>query len=67
VEFDHAAQSISARHAMAEEPSSCGVRRLDVVLTLLLVVHDRPGPPLVCVDAVLPATHHELEYLLPLS
>jgi GntR family transcriptional regulator len=67
VEFDHAGQGISARHPTAEEAKQLRVRRLDVVLTLLLVVHDRAGTALVCVDAVLPATHHELEDVFPLS
>jgi GntR family transcriptional regulator len=67
IEFDHAVQRISARHATTEEASRLKIRKLDVVLTLLLVAYDRAGVPLLCVDAVLPASRHELEDAFPLS
>lgn len=67
IEFDHATQRISARHPTAEEADLLQVGRRDVVLTLLLAVHDRSGAALLCVDAVLPASRHELEDVFPLS
>jgi GntR family transcriptional regulator len=67
VVFDHATQRISARHATAEEAKHLQIARRDVVLTLLLTVHDRSGAAQLCVDAVLPASRHELEDAFPLS
>ncbi len=67
VEFDHAAERISARIPSAEESGLLEVGRRDPLLTVLLSVCDRAGTPLLAVDVLLPASRHELEDVFPLS
>ena len=67
VQFDHAAERISARTPTAEEAGLLEIGRRDPLLTVLLSVCDRTGTPLLAVDVLLPATRHELEDVFPLS
>jgi GntR family transcriptional regulator len=67
VEFDHAAERISARIPTVEEAGTLEVGRRDPLLTVLLSVCDRAGTPLVAVDVLLPASRHELEDVFPLG
>lgn len=67
ITFDHATERISARPATADESRLLDVSRRDCVLTMLVVVHDRTGKPLVAIDVVLPTSRHELEDAYSLS
>lgn len=67
VSFDHATSRVSARPASAEEARLLEIGRREVVLTLLIVVRDRSGSPLMCVDAVVPVARRELEDAFALS
>jgi GntR family transcriptional regulator len=67
VQFDHAAERISARTPTAEEAGLLEIGRRDPILTVLLSICDRVGTPLLAVDVLLPATRHELEDVFPLS
>jgi GntR family transcriptional regulator len=67
VQFDHAAERISARTPTAEEAGLLEIGRRDPILTVLLSICDRAGAPLLAVDVLLPAARHELEDVFPLS
>lgn len=67
VEFDHASERISARHASKEEAKLLAVDGKECLLSVLLTVFDRAGTPLLAVDLLMPASRHELEDSFPLS
>ncbi len=67
IQFDHAAERISARLPTAEEARLLEVGRRDALLTVLLTVCDRSARPLLAVDVVMPADRHELEDVFPLD
>jgi GntR family transcriptional regulator len=67
VQFDHAAERISARTPTAEEAGLLEIGRRDPILTVLLSICDRVGTPLLAVDVLLPAARHELEDVFPLN
>ncbi|GLW32222.1 GntR family transcriptional regulator [Actinoplanes regularis] len=64
--FDHASERISARLPTAEEAELLKITEQDAVLTLLVTVFDRTGVPQFAVDAVIPASRHEIEGSFPL-
>lgn len=64
--FDHATERISARRPDAHEAQLLEMDPAGSVLTVLITVFDLSGSPLVAVDAVLPASRHELEDAFPL-
>ena len=66
VTFDHATERISARRPDKHEAQLLDMDPAGTVLTLLVTVFDLSGTPRVAVDAVLPATRHELEDAFPL-
>lgn len=66
VQFDHATERLSARLPTAEESELLKIGRRDSVLTLLVTAYDIAGKPQLAIDAVLPATRHELEDSFPL-
>ncbi|WFE59652.1 GntR family transcriptional regulator [Micromonospora sp. WMMD712] len=67
LKFDHVTERISARLPSAEEAKLLQVRQSDPVLTVLLAICDRSATPLLAVDALLPASRHDLEDVYPLD
>jgi GntR family transcriptional regulator len=67
VQFDHAAQRISARVATAEESRLLEVGRRECLLTALITVYDRAGRPALALDVVLPPSRRELEDTFPIT
>jgi GntR family transcriptional regulator len=66
VTFDHATERISARRPDKAEAQLLDMDPAGTVLTLLVTVFDLSGTPRVAVDAILPASRHELEDAFPL-
>ena len=66
VEFDHAVERISARPATNDEAELLRTGRRECLLSVLLTAVDRSGRPRIAVDAVMPATRHELEDDFPI-
>ncbi len=67
VEFDHATERISARLPTETEAQLLDIDQAEAVLTLLVSVYDKTGTPQVVVDAVIPASRHELDDAFPVE
>jgi GntR family transcriptional regulator len=67
VEFDHATERISARRPTQAEAELLDIDLEEAVLTLLVTVYDKAGAPQVVVDAVIPASRHELDDAFPIN
>jgi GntR family transcriptional regulator len=66
IELDHATERISGRLPTAEEAGLLAIGRRDVLLTLLVTLHDRAGASLVGVDVLIPTSRRELQDVFPL-
>ncbi len=66
VEFDHATERISARHATKDEGKLLSVDGKECMLSVLLSIFDRAGKPLLVVDMLMPSSRHEIEDTFPL-
>ena len=67
VQFDHGTERISARMTTADEARHLQVTRREPVLSVLVVVYDRAGEPVLAVDALIPPSRHELESTFPVG
>jgi GntR family transcriptional regulator len=65
--FDQAEEEISARLPTSDEAQLLEIGPRDVLLTLLVTVHDRDGNPHVVLDVAIPATRQVLSDTYPVT